>query len=51
MTDLHTAHKKPYHRPQILEWGTVTDLTQTGNSTPCVDPGDAKNGSMPSTGG
>lgn len=36
-------HRKPYEAPEIEDWGTVADLTETGNSHP---GGDAKGGSV-----
>ena len=40
--------KKPYAEPELTEWGTVTELTQTGLTRP---GNDAKSGSSPSSGG
>jgi hypothetical protein len=39
--------KKEYQRPELKNWGTVADLTQTGLTNP---GGDAKSGSRPSQG-
>ncbi|MFQ5680297.1 MAG: hypothetical protein ACE5HP_12670 [Gemmatimonadota bacterium] len=29
--------KKPYRSPEIIDWGTVTDLTATGKTRPGSD--------------
>ncbi len=42
-----TSAKKPYSEPRLREWGTVTDLTQTGKTT---EGGDVKTGSVSSSG-
>jgi hypothetical protein len=39
--------KKDYRTPEIRDWGTVTDVTQTGRTNP---GGDGKTGSRPSQG-
>jgi len=39
--------KKRYSRPTIELIGDVAKFTKVGNSTPQIDPGDAKNGSNP----
>jgi hypothetical protein len=41
------ADKAEYTTPVVTDWGTVTDLTQTGRSRP---GGDAKSGSVMSRG-
>lgn len=38
---------KPYSTPSLNEWGTVTELTQTGLTNPGDD---GKAGSRPSSG-
>jgi len=38
---------KPYSEPSLSEWGTVTQLTQTGLTNPGAD---GKSGSRPSQG-
>ncbi len=40
--------KKQYEAPQIRDWGTVSELTATGQTNPGAD---AKNGSASSQGG
>jgi hypothetical protein len=40
--------KKDYRTPEIQDWGTVTDVTETGLTNP---GGDGKSGSRPSQGG
>jgi hypothetical protein len=40
--------KKDYTTPEIQDWGTVTDVTETGLTNP---GGDGKSGSRPSHGG
>lgn len=39
--------RKPYDSPRIEEWGTVQELTQTGQTNPGAD---AKQGSVLSAG-
>lgn len=39
--------KKQYRKPEVQDWGTVTDLTATGTTNP---GGDAKGGSVSSRG-
>lgn len=39
--------REEYREPELEEWGTVTDLTQTGLTRPGTD---AKQGSRPSSG-
>lgn len=39
--------KKEYTTPDLVEHGSVADLTQTGNTNP---GGDGKEGSVPSQG-
>ena len=42
------AHmKKPYEKPQVRDWGTVAELTATGQTKP---GGDMKSGSVASQG-
>lgn len=40
---LGPSEKKDYVAPTVTRWGTVTDLTKTGNS---FRGGDAKNGTV-----
>ena len=40
--------KKEYAKPEVTDFGTVADLTQTGQTHPGSD---AKSGSRPSQGG
>ncbi|MDQ3509398.1 MAG: lasso RiPP family leader peptide-containing protein [Actinomycetota bacterium] len=40
--------KKAYTPPKLNKWGTVADLTKTGNTMPGAD---GKGGSAASTGG
>lgn len=42
-----TMQKKEYHKPEIKSWGTVADLTATGQTNP---GNDAKGGSAASMG-
>lgn len=39
--------KKTYEEPTLTRWGSLTELTQTGETNP---GGDAKFGSRPSSG-
>lgn len=39
--------KKPYRKPNVEDWGTVTDLTATGKTNPGPDQ---KEGSAASSG-
>lgn len=39
--------KKQYRKPEVQDWGTVTDLTATGKTNPGPD---AKDGSAASSG-
>ncbi len=39
--------RKPYMRPELIEWGTVTQLTATGLTNP---GNDMKSGSRTSVG-
>jgi hypothetical protein len=38
-----TQAKKPYRKPEVEDWGTVTELTATGQTNP---GGDQKEGSV-----
>lgn len=40
--------KKDYTKPEVTDYGTVADLTETGLTNP---GGDGKSGSRPSQGG
>lgn len=42
-----SEQKKTYSEPELTEWGSVTDLTQTGLTRPGTD---TKSGSQPSSG-
>ncbi len=41
--DADMADKKAYTSPELREWGTIKDLTQTGKTR---EGGDAKTGSI-----
>lgn len=41
--------KKSYTEPDVTDYGTVADLTETGNTNP--NNTDVKGGSRPSAGG
>lgn len=42
-----TSEKEPYRAPELEEWGSVADLTATGNTQ---EGSDAKGGSAASQG-
>ncbi len=39
--------KREYKKPELKTLGSFTQLTTVGNSTPAIDPNDAKMGSNP----
>lgn len=45
---MKNANKKQYRKPEVQDWGTVTDLTATGQTHPGAD---GKAGSASSQGG
>lgn len=47
MENKKPVNRKPYEAPEIEDWGTVADLTETGLTHP---GGDLKSGSVASQG-